>query len=392
MTSSKHLILLGTHEKHIHSVIFDSEARTLTRGVSTSRPKQPSWLIRHPVHPDIIYSNGWVDNKLFVHRLKGEDGTLELLGEADSGGEGPTHFAILPGEQELAVAHYRSGSISVIPLEPSGLFSITSPPPQRIYKTTYSPLKHYRQEAPHVHQVVVHNDEILTPDLGANKVWRWKWDASAPVEGEGKKGKLELIGEVSEGLEDGDGPRHLVVHPSGTHVYVLNEVSSSLTVHTLPAPGSGSSGTSKLVKRFTMLPPSDNKANDRPTGGAEIILLPSTSVEGENGSMLLLCSNRDTPVKGQEDTIALFSVSPTDGAQVERTKTGWTGGIGKHIRAVERDNFTSEGKYVCVASRDAGKVVILERTDEDGEGGQGLGLKPVASLEGIDKVVVPLWI
>ncbi|WVQ93702.1 hypothetical protein IAU59_000779 [Kwoniella sp. CBS 9459] len=390
MTSIKHLVLLGTHEKHIHSVIFDSEARTLTRGVSTATPEQPSWLIRHPVHPDIIYSNGWVDNKLFVHRLKGEDGTLEVLAEADSGGEGPTHFAILPGGNELVVAHYRSGSISVLPLEPSGLFAVPSPPRHRIYKTSYSPLKHYRQEAPHVHQVVVHNDEILTPDLGANKVWRWKWNPSEPAGEAGEKGKLELIGEISEGLKDGDGPRHLVVHPSGSHVYVLNEVSSSLTVHTLPAPGSGE--LSKLVKRFTMLPPTDDKSNPRPTGGSEIILLPPTTSSAGDGSMLLLCSNRDTPVTGQEDTIALFSVSPTDGAQVERTSTGWLGGIGKHIRAVERDNFTSDGKFVCVASRDEGRVVILERTDEDGEVGKGLGLKPVASLEGIEKVVVPLWV
>ncbi|OCF45114.1 hypothetical protein I317_00916 [Kwoniella heveanensis CBS 569] len=392
MTSSnnKHSILLGTHEKHIHSVIFDSEARTLTRGASTARPEQPSWLIRHPVHPNIIYSNAWVDNKLYVHRLKGEDGSLELLGEADSGGEGPTHFAVLPGNKELVVAHYRSGSISVIPLEPSGLFAAPSPAPHRIFKTTYSPLKHYRQEAAHVHQVVLHDNEILTPDLGANKVWRWKWNAGAD---EGK-GKLELVGEISEGLEDGDGPRHLVVHPSGSHVYVLNEVSSSLTVHTLPAPGSGE--LSRLVKRFSMLPPSDDKANDRPTGGAEIILLPPCTSRAdagaEDGSMLLLCSNRDTPVAGQEDTIALFKVSPTNGGQVERTKAGWLGGIGKHIRAVEKDNFTKDGRFVCVASRDEGRVVILERVDdEDGEG-KGLGLKAVASLDGIEKVVVPLWI
>lgn len=48
MTTNKHLLLLGTHDTHIHGVIFDSEARTLTRAASTVASEQPSWLVRHP--------------------------------------------------------------------------------------------------------------------------------------------------------------------------------------------------------------------------------------------------------------------------------------------------------------------------------------------------------
>lgn len=48
MISNKHLLLLGTHDTHIHAIIFDSEARTLTRGASTVASEQPSWLARHP--------------------------------------------------------------------------------------------------------------------------------------------------------------------------------------------------------------------------------------------------------------------------------------------------------------------------------------------------------
>ncbi|WWC66732.1 uncharacterized protein I206_100637 [Kwoniella pini CBS 10737] len=366
MSDSEKLILLGTHATSIHSVLFDPVKRTLRRGLSTENlPKQPSWVIKHPLHPELIFSNGWVDNKLFIYRLNSSDGKLERLAEANTGGEGPTHFAILPDGSEVIIAHYRSGSVTVIPLRSDGLFAASSPTPERIYNGNYSPMKHWRQESAHMHQVVIHNNEILVPDLGSNKVYRYKWDSS--------KKKLILLAEIDDGFEDGDGPRHLVVHPSGSHFYVLNEVAGALTIHTLP-----SSGPSKLIKRYSMLPPNDD-GRRRETGGAEIILLPPTKPDGR---YLLITSNRDSP--NEEDTLALFSVSQNDGGDVQRTKEGWIGGIGKHLRAVEQD---STGKYVLVAARDTGRVVILERAGED-----GLQLKEVTRLEGIESVVVPLWI
>ncbi|WVR03645.1 hypothetical protein IAU60_000640 [Kwoniella sp. DSM 27419] len=376
--NGKHLILLGTHEFHTHSVIFDEQARTLTRGVSTPTPEQPSWLIRHPKYADLLYGNSWVENKVFLYRLKDDQGTLEVLDEALTGGEGPTHMALLPGHKELVVAHYRSGSVSVVPLQPSGHFAVRSVPASRHYSAQYPsvPFKHYRQEAPHVHQVVLHDDEILTPDLGSNVVWRWKWDD--------KEERLELLGKVS-GLQDGDGPRHLVVHPSGTHLYVLNEVSSTLSIHTLPK-RDAASPSSELVERITLLPPTDDGTIPKPTGAAELILLPSVSA-GRDGQtpprMLLIGSNRDSP-DPQDDTLALFSVSPTDGADVKRTQEGWIGGVGKHLRAVEQD---AGGRYVLVAARDTGRLVMFERAGED-----GLRLEEVARIEGFKQVVVPVWI
>ncbi|KAK6905436.1 hypothetical protein L486_02097 [Kwoniella mangroviensis CBS 10435] len=366
MSDSEKLILLGTHATSIHSAIFDPKARTLKRGVSTNDlPAQPSWLIKHPKHSDLIFSNGWVDNKLIIYRLKSSDGKLEKVAEANTGGEGPTHFAILPDGSEIAVAHYRSGSVTVLPLGDDGLFAAASPTQDRIYKGNYSPKKHWRQEAAHMHQVVLLNGEILIPDLGSNKVYRFKWDSETK--------NLNLLDEIQDGFQDGDGPRHLVVHPSGSHLYVLNEVAGALTVHTLPA-----SGPSKLVKRYTMLPPNDD-GRRRETGGAEIVLLPPTKPDGR---MLLIASNRDSP--NDEDTLALFSVSQTDGGDVIRTNEGWLGGVGKHLRAVEQD---PSGRYVLVAARDTGRIVVFERSGEN-----GLQLSEVARLEGVESVVVPLWI
>lgn len=63
---------------------------------------------------------------------------------------------------------------------------------------------HNRQEAPHSHQIVIHGDEIIVPDLGSNVVWRLRYS----------DGQWETVRSVN-GFEEGDGPRHAVLHPNG---------------------------------------------------------------------------------------------------------------------------------------------------------------------------------
>lgn len=151
-------------------------------------------------------------------------------------------------------------------------------------------------------------------------------------------------------------------------IYVLNEVSSSLTVHSLDAP----SGTPPLA-RHSLLSADDepNKAN---MTAAEIALLPPLK-EGDDA--LLLCTNRfSTHPDG--DTIALFAVS-ADGSV---RPNGWYRGVGQHVRALDAD---PSGRYLATAGRDGGGAVILERVGED-----GLELREVARLD-LPKVVDALW-
>jgi 6-phosphogluconolactonase (cycloisomerase 2 family) len=98
-----------------------------------------------------------------------------------------------------------------------------------------------RQSSSHPHQVISHNDEVLVPDLGADKVWRLRKDA---------EGRWTVHGHVSS--ESGSGPRHIVVYgkdfastntittlthpclPKEGILYILNELSNTLSAHTLP--------------------------------------------------------------------------------------------------------------------------------------------------------------
>ena len=114
--------------------------------------------------------------------------------------------------------------------------------------------------------------------------------------------------------------------------------------------------------------------------GAEIVLLPSLH---PGGPLLLMASNRDSP-SSEGDTVALFSVDPEDGGEVKKTGQGWARGLGKHLRGMEG---SADGRYVVVAGRNGGGISVLERVGED-----GLEVKKVAGLEGLERVVAPIWV
>ncbi len=101
--------------------------------------------------------------------------------------------------------------MTYISLSRSGRFQSTSPKPGHHFTPIYKPLPSLRQEAPHAHQAVAYDDEVLVPDLGSNKIQKLKW----VTESEGK-GKWEDVGSI-EGFEEGDGPRHVVVQPNGRY-------------------------------------------------------------------------------------------------------------------------------------------------------------------------------
>lgn len=76
---------------------------------------------------------------------------------------------------------------------------------------------HPRLDAPHVHQVIVRDDddgglEVLACDLGNNVVWRLEHVAYGNE-------AWKVKGQIGSGLKDGDGPRHAVVHPKRQSVW-----------------------------------------------------------------------------------------------------------------------------------------------------------------------------
>ena len=227
---------------------------------------------------------------------------------------------------------------------------------------------------------MTHGTDVVTCDLGCNKLWRLRQG------GEGDSARWVVSG-VVDGFDDGDGPRHAVIHPNGEgstlfsrpypvliagkFVYVLNEVSSTLSVHTLP---SSPDVASQQLYRHTLLPDEDQP--NKEMTAAEIVLLPPLTPSAP--SLLILTNRFSTSSRG--DALALFEVDDS-GESIQPAKSPHYWGIGKHIRALEGD---ASGEYICTAGRDQGGVVILKRV------GDGTELQEVCRLD-VPNVVVPVW-
>ncbi|WP_166026718.1 lactonase family protein [Streptomyces chilikensis] len=132
-------------------------------------------------------------------------------------GADPTHLAVLG--DHLVTANYGSGSVTALPLAADGAPGAAG----GLLRNEGAGPNQERQEGPHAHQVVVPDPAgrwVLNVDLGTDSVRVCELDPAT--------GRLRLHSDVR--LPPGTGPRHLVMHPRGTHAYVLGELRPVVTV------------------------------------------------------------------------------------------------------------------------------------------------------------------
>ncbi|MYU34007.1 beta-propeller fold lactonase family protein [Streptomyces sp. SID8358] len=132
------------------------------------------------------------------------------------GGSGPTHLAV--AGNHLVTANYTSGSVTALPLAGDG----TPGPATGVLRHEGTGPDAERQEGPHAHQVLPDpsGNWVLSVDLGTDSVRVCALDP----------GTGELRPHAETALRPGSGPRHLAFHPSGRHLYVVNELEPTVTV------------------------------------------------------------------------------------------------------------------------------------------------------------------
>ncbi|MFI9612714.1 lactonase family protein [Streptomyces sp. NPDC052023] len=130
-------------------------------------------------------------------------------------GDGPTHLTVFAGH--VLTADYGSGSVTAVPLRPDGTLATA---PSGVLRHTGSGPHTLRQQGPHAHHVQADPSGrwVLSVDLGTDSVRVCRLE----------EGTLALHREVA--LRPGSGPRHLAFHPGGSHAYVVNELTPTVTV------------------------------------------------------------------------------------------------------------------------------------------------------------------
>jgi 6-phosphogluconolactonase len=180
-------------------------------------------------------------------------GQLSFLSDQPTLGAGSTHAAIDPSGQWLITSNYNGGSFTLLPLQSNGHVG----PVSDVFAPTGTGPNVVRQERPHAHQARfdVGGRFALGADLGLDRLWSWRIDSGA--------GKFVANGVPYIQVASGSGARHFDFHPNGRFLYVINELTNSITafiyhaeagtatwlqtVPTLPRDFSGTSYTAEIA-------------------------------------------------------------------------------------------------------------------------------------------------
>ncbi|MGN9839551.1 lactonase family protein [Nonomuraea sp. H19] len=178
----------------------------VTIGGDLTRVAAPSFLAAHPALP-VLYAVGELERG-WLTAFDTRDG-LAPLDERPSEGSLPCHVAVDPAGTLLAVANYGDGTAILQRLDARGAFEGEP----IVLRHQGSGPNRERQEGPHAHQVVFHDDILHVSDLGTDEIRRYRYDGTP----------LEPIR-----LPPGTGPRHFAF--SGSRLYVAGELDGAVTL------------------------------------------------------------------------------------------------------------------------------------------------------------------
>ncbi|MBN1132838.1 MAG: lactonase family protein [Bacteroidales bacterium] len=251
--------------------------------------------------------------------------TLEFVSRTTSGGAHPCFIAVNDDGYVLA-ANYTGGNIGLVRMNENGRLSDLLDLKQH---TGQGPTD--RQKGPHAHSAwfLPGEQEVIAVDLGTDELWFYHLDTMSQI----------LIPEEQEklGMAPGAGPRHVAFHPDGKWIYVINELSCTVTQVL-----KGNKGKYEIRSSISTLP----DGYKEPNTCADIHLSPD--------GKFLYASNRG------HNSLAIYSVNKHDGTL---TAVGYQPVHGSWPR-----NFalSPDGKYLLVANQRSDNIVSFRRDEQTG--------------------------
>jgi 6-phosphogluconolactonase len=320
---------IGTYprggSKGIYAYRFvPGEHKFTSLGLAIETPS-PSFLAVHP-NQQFLYAVNEIDTfdgrpggSVSAFAIDNDSGHLKQLSRVSTRGPGPCHLAIDRSGKWLFAANYNGGSVAAFPVREDGTVGEATVFAQHSGKS----VNPQRQAGPHAHATVLSPDNrfVLVADLGMDEVLVYPIDHNA--------GGLAINDAGVVKLPPGSGPRHLVFRPDGKFVYVLNEITATVTTFRyIPQ-----RGALEDPQTISMLPDGYNG----PKSGAEI------AIRGA----FLYASNRG------HDSIAIFHIDPATG---RLTAAGHVATQGKTPR-----NFAigPSGNYLLASNQDSDNIVMF---------------------------------
>jgi 6-phosphogluconolactonase len=257
------------------------------------------------------------------YKIDALNGTLTLINSQPSGGSSPCYVSIDSSGQWVLVANYSSGSVSVLPLGEDGRLGA----PTSTIQHQGSSVNKDRQEGPHAHSILVAPGSqtlVLAADLGLDKILLYNLDPTA--------GTLAARRTPWLAFKPGSGPRHMVFSADQRYLYVVSELSSSVTVFQMDT----AAGSFTELQTVSLLPADFSGSNI----SADIHITPD--------GRYLYASNRGA------DSLAIFSIDPDGSGKLSAQGQASSGGETPRNFAID-----PSGSFILAANQDSGTIVSL---------------------------------
>lgn len=320
----------GPGAKGIYRSNFDPANGKLTPAELAVEVGSPGFLTLNPAK-DKLYAVATVQGtpSAVGYRI-GADGKLELINSSTTGDGGAAHIAVHPSGKLLLTAQYGGGSVALFPLDGDGKLG-----PAKVTKHEGGfGVRKPVQEKPHAHWVGFSPDQrfALVPDLGLDGIVIYRVNLDTLT--------LERHGFAAS--IPGGGPRHMRFSPDGKFIYLLNELSLSVTTFAWDA----ATGAAKKLADVPALS-AEAKAKEMMNAAAEILVHPS--------GKFVYSSNRG------HDTVTVYRADPATSAleviQVQPVR----GAFPRNI------NLSPDGAWLLAAGADSNTVSVHKVNPATGE-------------------------
>jgi len=229
--AKKHILYVGTYTKGMTNGIFVYSFNDVHgRLVDLKKPaisNNPSFLTIAP-NKKFLYAVGELNNLDTTSQSGGlssfkiePDGKLTLINHVLTHGANPCHVSLSPDGKKLVASNYTGGNLSFFNIQPDGSLSEMV---QRIQHEGSGPFPE-RQTVPHAHSARFDSTGKLlyVADLGIDELKIYDVIKSDTM-------VATPHAQPFVKLAPGSGPRHFDFSSDGRFIYIINELSSTITV------------------------------------------------------------------------------------------------------------------------------------------------------------------
>lgn len=207
----------GKEAKGIYQAIFNTDNGKLSKVKLAAEIRSPGFLAMNASKTH-LYAVGSIKEPVVAAYSIKEDGSLLFINSTPIGDGGAAHISVHPSNSFVMTAQYGGGSTAVFKIAENGAVSERV---QLIEHEGGSKVVERRQDSPHPHWTGFSpkGDYAFVPDLGLDKIMIYKvQDKATPLSSHGFAQALA-----------GAGPRHMRFSIDGKYIYLLNELTLSVT-------------------------------------------------------------------------------------------------------------------------------------------------------------------